>query len=90
MKGLFICSCSGVKERATASFKILFPKEEAPEVYRGDAAILKVANKYPNTNVYGYLEAVSKMNGRFAYFVESDDKGDVIRNYNLLTGKKVA
>lgn len=90
MKGLFICSCSGVKEKATASFKILFPREEEPQVYRGEAAILRVAHKYPNTNICSYLEAISKTNGRYAYYVASDDKGNVTDNYNLLTGKKVA
>ena len=90
MKGLFICSCSGVRERAEAGFKILFPKDETPNVYRGEAAIIKVAHANSGTNLGEYLTAISKMNGRFAYYVESDDAGNVIDNYNLLTGKKVA
>ena len=90
MKGLFICSCSGVRERAEAGFKILFPKEEIPNVYRGEAAILKVAHANSGTNLGEYLTAISKMNGRFAYYVAADENGDVTDNYNLLSGKKVA
>ena len=90
MKGLFICSCGGVKDKATTSFKILFPREEVPQVYRGEAAISRVASKYPNTNIYNYLTAIAKTNGRYAYYVSSDENGNVVDNYNLLTGKKVA
>lgn len=90
MKGLFICSCGGVKDKAEKAFKILFPREEVPQVYRGEAAILKAANKHPNTNICSYLTAIAKTNGRYAYYVASDDKGNVTDNYNLFTGKKVA
>lgn len=90
MKGIFVCSCGGMKEKAENAFKILFPRQEVPDIYRGEASIIKVASKYPNTNIYNYLTAIAKTNGRYAYYISSDDKGNVVDNYNLLTGKKVA
>lgn len=90
MKGIFVCSCGGMKDKAEKAFKIIFPKAEVPTVYRGEAAISRAASKYPNTNVYNYLTAIAKTNGRYAYYVASDEQGNVIDNYNLLTGKKVA
>lgn len=90
MKGIFVCSCGGMKEKAEKAFKILFPREEVPQIYRGEAAISRAAGKYPNTNIHNYLTAISRTNGRYAYYVSSDDNGNVVENYNLLTGKKVA
>lgn len=90
MKGIFVCSCGGMKDKAEKAFKIMFPRTEVPTIYRGEASINRVASKYPNTNVGNYLLTIAKMNGRYAYYVATDDKGNVVENYNLLTGKKVA
>ena len=90
MKVIAVCTCSGMKERAESAFKILFPKEEVPQIYRGRDAIKRFASEHPGTNVGNYFDAISKKNGKFAYYVEYDDKGDVTANYNLTTGKKVA
>lgn len=90
MKGLYICTCSGVEEKSKTSFKILFPKEELPKIYKGKDAIRDVAQANPNTNLSSYLGAIAKTNGKFAYYIASDDNGNVIENYNLLTGKRLA
>ena len=90
MKGIFVCSCGGMKDKAEKAFKIMFPRAEVPTIYRGEAAISRAASKYPNTNVYTYLTAIAKTNGRYAYYVASDEQGNVTENYNLLTGKQVA
>lgn len=90
MKVLLICSCSGMKERAKSSFKILFPKQEIPQMYVGRDSIKVFASEHENTNVYNYATAVSKQGGQFAYYVEYNDKGDVTTVYNLMNGKRVA
>lgn len=90
MNLIAVCSCSGMKERADSAFKILFPHRELPPVYRGKDAMKKFADEHPSTNVGNYLSAISKKHGQFAYFIEYDKNGDVVANYNLLTGKKVA
>ncbi len=90
MKIIAVCTCSGMKEKAESAFKIMFPGEELPKIYKGDGAIRGLAQSKPNTNLARYLVAIAKKNGQFAYYIEYDDKGDVLANYDLKTGKRLA
>lgn len=90
MKVIVVCTCSGMKERAESAFKILFPNKEMPKIVRGKDAIKKLASVNSGKNIGNYLEAISKKNGKFAYYIESDEFGNVTTNYNLTTGKQVA
>lgn len=90
MKVMLVCSCSGMKEKAKTAFKILYPNDEEPEMYVGRDAIKRFASRHPGTNIANYAEATSKQNGRFSYYIEYDEKGDVNKIINLTTGKNVA
>lgn len=90
MKIIAVCTCSGMKEKAIAAYKILSPEEEVPQIYKGANAIRDLSNKFPNTNLSRYLSAIAKKNGQFAYLIDFDDNGDIISNYDLKTGKRVA
>lgn len=79
-----------MKEKAISAYKISFPKTEMPDIYKGEDAIRALAHSIPNTNLSRYLLAIAKKNGRYAYFIESDDNGDVVSNYDLIIGKMVA
>ena len=71
---MFICSCSGVKEKSAKAFKILKPEAEMPEPLVGKDR----------------MRAVAEKNGRFAYYVSVDDKLNIAEVYDLLTGKRLA
>ena len=90
MKVIAVCTCSGMKEKAVSAYKIMFPDEKTPDIFRGDSAIRRLAEQNPNTNLSRYLLAIAKKNGRFAYLIDYDDNGDIISNYDLRTGKRVA
>ena len=90
MKVIAVCTCSGMKEKAESAFRILFPKDTLPQIVRGKDAIKKVASYHKGQNIGNYLEAIAKKSGKFSYYIEYDDRGDVINNINLMTGKKVA
>lgn len=90
MRVIAVCTCSGMKEKAVSAYKIMFPGEEVPQLYKGSNAIRDFGDKLPNTNLSRYLSAIAKKNGQFAYFIEYDDNGDIICNYDLKTGKRVA
>ena len=90
MKVIAVCTCSGMKEKAESAFRILFPKDTLPTIVRGKDAIKKFASYHKGQNIGNYLEAISKKSGKFSYYIEYDDRGDVIDNINLMTGKKVA
>lgn len=90
MKIIAVCTCSGMKEKAEAAFKIMYPDEKTPDIFRGDSAIRRLAEQNPNTNLSRYLLAIAKKHGRFAYLIDYDDNRDIISNYDLRTGKRVA
>lgn len=90
MRIIAVCTCSGMKEKAEAAFKIMHPDDKTPNVYRGDSAIRRLAEQNPNTNLSRYLLAIAKKNGQFAYLIDYDDNRDIISNYDLKTGKRVA
>lgn len=85
---IVVCRCSGLDVQAKMAFEIAFPKKEMPEVFRGKDRISFLADGHPNTNLSRYLQAISKKNGRFAYYIEEQD-GDIFMNYDLLKGKRV-
>lgn len=90
MKIIAVCTCSGMKEKAEMAFKIMSPDEDMPKIYKGESAIRGLAEQNPNTNLSRYLLAIAKKNGQFAYLIEFDDNRDIISNYDLKTGKRVA
>lgn len=90
MRIIAVCTCSGMKEKAEAAFKIMHPDDKTPDIYKGDSAIRRLAEQNPNTNLSRYLLAIAKKNGQFAYLIDYDDNGDIISNYDLKTGKRVA
>ena len=90
MKIIVVCTCSGMFEQAKAAYYILYPNTELPEVYKGKDAVRSLADGQPDNNLKKYLTAVAKKNGRFAFYIESDDNGDIKEVYNLMTGKRVA
>ena len=88
---ILACSCSGVPEKAQTSYKIMFPeREKIPEVYKGKDKIMKLAEQYQNTNFYRYAQAIAKKNGQYAHYIKTNDKQDILENYNLLNGRRVA
>ena len=90
MKIIAVCTCSGMKEKAEAAFKIMYPDEEVPKIYKGESQIRLLSDNNPGTNLSRYLLAIAKKNGQFAYLIDYDDNGNIISNYDLKTGKRVA
>ena len=84
-----ICRCSGMREKAEAAFRIQYPNQDLPPLYRGEDAIRALAEQNPNTNLSRYLRAIAKKNGRYAYYIE-ENNGDVSLSVDLMTGKRLA
>lgn len=85
---LIICGCSGMPRRAESAFKIAFPGEKVPVVYRGKSQITELAGQKSGTDLSRYLLAISKKSGKFAYYIKEED-GAVTLNYDLLKGKRL-
>ena len=85
MKKILVCTCYDMSDKARIAYSTLFPKEEIPSIIKGKENIRKFGEEVGNDHVI----AISKLTGRFAYFLEIEG-GDIIKEYDLLTGKRIA
>lgn len=79
------CSCFNMAKKATEAFSVLFPNEQMPPITKGRDRIYKLAKELGNDHIL----AVSKLSGKFAYYVELDDNNVITKEYNLITGVRV-
>lgn len=82
---ILCCSCFRMDKKAAEAFSLLFPDKILPEMIKGRDRISKYANKIKNDHIV----AISKLSGKFAYYLElENDK--IIKEYDLLRGKRIA
>lgn len=85
MKIILTCTCFNMKKKASEAFSLLFPNEVLPDIVKGRDRIYKLSQQLDNE----HIKAISKLSGKFAYYVELD--GDrITKEYDLLTGKRLA
>lgn len=85
MKIILTCTCFNMKKKASEAFSLLFPNEVLPDIVKGRDRIYKLSQQLNNE----HIKAISKLSGKFAYYVELD--GDrITKEYDLLTGKRIA
>jgi hypothetical protein len=73
-------------KRASEAFSLLFPDQVLPEIVKGRDRLYKFAKSLNND----HLIAISKLSGRFAYYVELDEDNKVTKEINLVTGARIA
>lgn len=84
-KYILICSCFGQEKRATEAFKVLFHDASIPPIIKGKDRLYKFAKERNND----HLLAVSKLSGKFAYYVEME--GDkIVKEVDLIHGRRIA
>ena len=86
-KYILVCKCPGMDKKAIAAYSILFPNQDIPDIVIGKNKILKLWEQTQGTNFGEYIKALSKNRDEFARYFDVDEKGDVVRSVNLLTGK---
>ena len=72
-------------KKATEAFSVLFPSEQMPPITKGRDRIYKLAKELSNDHIL----AISKLSGRFSYYVELDDNNIITKEYNLITGARI-
>ena len=81
---ILTCSCFKMDKKATEAFCIKFPDRVLPDIVKGRDRIYKLSQKLNND----HIKAISKLSGKFAYYIELD--GDKItKEYDLLTGRRI-
>lgn len=86
MKIILTCTCFNMKKKASSAFAMLFPNEVLPDVIKGRDRIYKFGKEKGNDHII----AISKLTGRFAYFIELDDDNKIVKEHDLVTGKRIA
>lgn len=84
MKKLLICTCFNQEKKAMQAFSVIFPNEVCPDVIKGKDKIFKFAKEVDNK----HIEAIAKLSGRFAYYVELDGNR-IIKEYDLVKGTRI-
>lgn len=82
---ILCCSCFNMEKKARQAFSLLFPNEISPNVIKGRDRIYKFSLEKNSP----HIKAISKLSGKFAYYVELED-GKVVKEYNLVTGARTA
>lgn len=83
---ILTCSCHNMGKRASEAFCLLYPNVVLPDIIKGRDRLYKLAKELGND----HLLAISKLSGRFAYYVELDDNNTITKEVNLLSGKRTA
>lgn len=82
---ILVCSCHNMEKRAHEAFSLLFEGRSFPQVIKGRDRIYKFAKENGNP----HLLAISKLSGKYAYYVKLD--GDkIIEEWDLLKGGRIA
>ena len=84
-KCILCCSCFRMDKKAAETFSLLFPNEVLPEIIKGRDRIGKFAKEIKND----HITAISRLTGKFAYYIELEDN-KIVKEYNLVTGKRIA
>lgn len=85
MRYILCCSCFNMEKNSREAFSLLFPNEVSPDIIRGKDRIYRFAKSVNNE----HIKAISRLSGKFAYYVELD--GDkIVKEYDLLKGRRIA
>ena len=82
---ILCCSCFRMDKKASEAFALLFPTEVLPDIIKGKDRIHKFAKEINND----HITAISKLTGKFAYYVELDGN-KIVTEYDLIKGTRIA
>lgn len=85
-KYILVCSCFNMSKKASEAYALKFPDEVLPPIIKGRDRISKLAAETKNE----HIKALSKLTGRFAYYVKLDENNNIVEEYNLVTGQRIA
>ena len=83
---ILCCSCFKMDKKASEAFCVLFPDKTLPDIVKGRDRLSKLASALNQD----HIKAISKLSGKFAYYVVLDVNNKIVLEYNLLTGKRIA
>ena len=86
---IIACDCAEIDEKSKAAHALLFPNQPIPRIVHQKTLYRFIQEIPKSTQFYTYLDNnFLKNKGKFSYFFRVDN-GDIVSQYNLLTGNKV-
>lgn len=82
---ILCCSCHNMWKTAAEAYCHLFPTSVLPEVVRGRDRIYKLALETGNP----HIKAISKLGGKYAFYLELDENNNITKEYNLITKARI-
>ena len=82
---ILCCSCFRMDKKSLEAFSILFPDRVAPNVIKGRDRIAKFAQTTNND----HIKAISRLSGKFAYYIRLEDN-KVVEEWDLLKRSRIA
>lgn len=83
---ILVCSCFNQEKKAMDAFSVIFPGHTSPEVIKGKDRIAKLGAAISNE----HIKAIAKLSSRFSYYIELDDDNNIITEYDLVRGTRIA
>lgn len=83
---ILTCSCFNMSKKAAEAFSILFPNEILPDIVKGRDRVYKLAQELDNE----HIRAISKLSGKYAYYLKLNKDGTIKEEWNLTTGRRTA
>ena len=80
---ILTCSCHNMSKRASEAFCLLYSDQVLPEIVKGRDRLYKLGKELGNDHIL----AISKLSGKFAYYVEIEDN-KIVKEINLLNGRR--
>lgn len=85
MEYILTCSCHNQQKTALEAFHKMFPDKPFPEVVKGRDRIYKLSREINNE----HIKAISKITGRYAYYLVLDEHDIIKEEYDLLLGRRI-
>lgn len=71
---------------AATAFNFLFPTLPLPDIIKGRDRINKLAISTQNP----HIKAISRLNGRYAYYISLSPDNHIVEEWDLLREKRIA
>ena len=83
---ILCCSCFRMDKKAAEAFALLFPDAIQPQIIKGRDRIYKLSQELNNP----HIKAISKLSGKYAYYLKLNKDGTIKEEWNLTTGRRTA
>ena len=90
MKAIVTCACAGAPRYCQSSYKVLFPNEELPTMYIKEKAKAILESVPEDSKMYQELAKILRKRGRYGFYFEYNDQGEILDYWNLLKHRRVA